>query len=109
MISKYRPNHRRDHLEVLHDILELCEIPRTKTSILHSSNTCFTLLESYLLKLQKSNLLELEPETKKYFTTQEGEKFIAGLLYLKSLLQSEEHRVKNGKYILRNNNLIEDA
>ena len=100
---------RRNHIEILSDILELCKTPQTKTNILHSTNTSFALLESYLLKLQMSSLLGLESETKRYFTTEEGQKFIEAWLYLKSMLYPDEFPMlmKNKKCIIRNNNLIE--
>jgi len=47
-------------------------MPQAKTYILRKTNTNFKLLESYLLQLQTSGLLEMQPETKRYFTTKEG-------------------------------------
>jgi predicted transcriptional regulator len=77
---------RRNHLQVLSDILELCKMPQAKTYILRSTNTNFKLLEMYLLQLQTSYLLEMQPETKKYFTTKEGQKFIQVWINLKTML-----------------------
>ena len=99
---------RRNHLQVLSDILELCKMPQAKTYILRSTNTNFKLLESYLLQLQAPYLLELQPETKKYFTTKAGEKFIETWIELKTILNPQEFPflTKNKKYTKPNNQFI---
>lgn len=85
---------RRNHLQVLSDILELCvRRPQAKTYILRNTNTSFKLLEQYLLQLQASNLLELEFETKKYYTTQKGGKFIDMWATLRRMLYPQELNV----------------
>ena len=95
---------RRNHLQVLYDILELCKMPQAKTNILHNTNTNFKLLESYLLQLQTSDLLELQPKTKKYLTTKEGQKFIEAWIKLKTMLYPQEIPVlsTNKKCTIRN-------
>lgn len=99
---------RRNHLQVLYDILELCKMPQAKTYILRNTNTSFKLLESYLLQLQTSDLLELQPKTKKYLTTKEGQKFIEAWIKLKTMLYPQEIPVltKNKKCTIHNNQFI---
>jgi predicted transcriptional regulator len=99
---------RRNHFQVLSDILEFCKLPQAKTCILRNSNTSFKLLELYLLQLQSSNLLELQPKTKKYLTTAEGQRFIDAWLYLKALLYPQERPslTKHEKCVVRKNQLI---
>ena len=99
---------RRNHLQVLYDILELCKMPQAKTYVLRNTNTSFKLLERYLLQLQTSNLLELQPETKRYITTKEGQKFIEAWINLKTMLYPQELPVlsKNKKCTVYNNQFI---
>ena len=56
-----------------------------------------------------SSLLGFESETKRYFTTEEGQKFIEAWTYLKSLLYPYDAPImmKNKTCIVRNRNLIE--
>jgi len=83
-------------------------MPQAKTYILRNTNTNFKLLESYLLQLQASYLLELQPETKRYFTTKEGQKFIETWINLKAILYPQEFPflTKNKKYTKHNNQFI---
>lgn len=81
---------RRNHLEVLSEILELCRLPQAKTCILRNTNTSFKLLECYLLQLQTSGLLELEAQTRRYNTTLQGQRFIETWVYLKAMLYPQE-------------------
>ena len=99
---------RRNHLQVLYDILELCKMPQAKTYILRNTNTSFKLLESYLLQLQTSDFLELQPKTKKYLTTKEGQKFIDAWIMLKTMLYPQEVPVlsRNKKCTIHNNHFI---
>ncbi len=61
-------------------------MPQAKTCILRSTNTSFKLLEMYLLQLQTSGLLELQEKTRKYTTTNEGQRFIETWVYLKTMV-----------------------
>ena len=97
---------RRNHLQVLSDILELCGTPQAKTCILRTTNTSFKLLENYLLQLQTSGLLELQGKPKRYMTTMDGQKFIDTWEYLKRMLYPESSpRIRNGKYTVQNRRL----
>ena len=86
---------RRNHLQLLTEILELCKMPQAKTSILRKINTNFKLLESYLLQLQTSYLLEIQPETRRYFTTGEGQEFIETWIKLKTILYPPRIPISN--------------
>ena len=99
---------RRNHLKVLSDILELCRTPHAKTYILHSTNTSFKLLKTYLLQLQTSCLLERLPQTKKYQTTDKGRRFVDLWLNLEAMLYPQELPIvmKNSKSAKRSGKLI---
>ena len=99
---------RRNQLQILSDILELCKMPQAKTYILRNTNTNFKLLESYLLQLQTSYLLETQRETQKYFTTKEGQEFIETWIKLKTILYPQKFPflTKNKKCFKRNNQFI---
>jgi predicted transcriptional regulator len=84
---------RRNHYQVLVDILELCEVPQAKTCVLRKTNTTFKLLENYLLQLQSAGLLEAKEETKKYSTTKEGHKFIRAWFNLNSLINPNQPNI----------------
>jgi predicted transcriptional regulator len=96
---------RRNHLQVLSDILELCKMPQAKTYILRKTNTNFKLLESYLIQLQTSYLLEMQPETQRSFTTKEGQEFIEAWIKLKTILYPQEFPFfTNNKKCTKHNN-----
>ncbi len=78
---------RRDHLQILIDILELCETPNAKTQILHSVNTNFKLLETYLLQLHDAQLIEKNITTQKYSATKKGLKFIKDWKALQTMIK----------------------
>ena len=95
---------RRNHLQVLSDILELCRTPQAKTCILRNTNTSFKLLEMYLLQLQTSGMLELQAKPKRYSTTSEGQKFVETWVNLRAMLYPEKGpRVQNGKFTFLSN------
>lgn len=97
---------RRNHLQVLSDILELCRTPQAKTCILRNTNTSFKLLETYLLQLQTSGLIELQAKIRRYATTSEGQRFVDTWAYLKAMLYPEElPRTKGKNFTLYSNNL----
>ena len=88
---------RRNHYQVLVDILELCEEPQAKTCVLRKTNTTFKLLESYLLQLQSAGLLEEKSGPKKYVTTKEGHKFIRAWFNFNSLINPNRPNISNNK------------
>ena len=95
---------RRNHLQVLSEILELCETPRAKTYVLRESNTSFKLLEAYLLKLQTSGLIELQPQTRRYITTEEGQRFIESWINITAMLEPQEQIISTKSKRYRSGN-----
>jgi len=83
-------------------------MPQVKTAILRNTNTNFKLLESYLLQLQTSYLLEMQPETKRYSTTKEGQKYITAWIKIKTMLYPQQAPIitKTGKSTKHNGPLI---
>ena len=73
----------------------LCRVPQAKTYVLRNTNTTFKLLENYLLQLQLACLIDIEPVTKKYLTTKEGQKFIQAWIHINSMIYPQEAFVVN--------------
>ncbi|MGD6850936.1 MAG: winged helix-turn-helix domain-containing protein [Candidatus Bathyarchaeia archaeon] len=104
---------RRNHLQVLYDILQLCvKEPQAKTYILRNTNTSFKLLELYLLQLQASNLLLYQYKERKYSTTDEGRLFIEMWQKIRRLLNPQEpaypiskNKLLNPPLVMREHNL----
>ena len=95
---------RRSHEQILADVLKLCKTPKSKTHVLHNSNTNFKLLQSYLYQLQTAQLLEILPEKAMYATTKKGAKYLKTwkqLLYLMSPPQLYPPFAQRIKYIER--------
>jgi len=84
---------RRNHLQILSDILSFCKTPQPKTHILYRSNTNSKLLENYLTQLQVSRLLELSQETKRYITTPKGTEFVETWLKLQEMINPQKNLV----------------
>jgi predicted transcriptional regulator len=99
---------RRDHLQILVEILELCKAPNPKTQILHNVNTNFRLLESYLLQLKAAQLIEKDPTTNKYTTTRKGLKFNKNWKALRAMMEPRQIAltVKTRKYVVNHKKLI---
>jgi predicted transcriptional regulator len=90
------------------EILELCKAPNPKTQILHSVNTNFKLLESYLLQLKAAQLIEKNLITNKYLTTKKGLKFNKNWKALQTMMEPRQMAltVKTRKRIVNNKELI---
>jgi predicted transcriptional regulator len=78
---------RRNGLQILADILELCEIPQPKTRILRDTNTNFKLLEEYLVKLQAAGLIVKRRGI--YLTTAKGKDFVHSWVGLQDMLRHD--------------------
>ena len=89
---------RRNHYQILADILELCEKPQAKTCILRTTNTTYKLLENYLLQLQQAGLVQRKSETKKYLTTKDGQKFIDAWVNLNAMIYPNRPNIPNKKF-----------
>ncbi len=66
---------KRNSLEVIAEILSLCEQPQTKTRVMYKTNLSWQMLKKYLSQLQSTGLLETHRNSTNYATTQKGLKF----------------------------------
>jgi predicted transcriptional regulator len=69
-------NSKRDRLQILADILNLCRKPQVKTRVMYKTNVSYRLLQDCLLQLQKKRLLEAHHSMEKYSTTEKGLEFL---------------------------------
>jgi predicted transcriptional regulator len=76
---------KRDRVEIVAEILELCLDPKTKTHVMYGTNLSWKMLQHYLSQLQSKKLLELQ-SGKKYITTKRGQEFLIKWKELKALL-----------------------
>jgi predicted transcriptional regulator len=99
---------RRDHLQILEDILELCKTPTPKTQILHTVNTNFKLLEAYLLQLKAAELIEKNTTSCKYSTTKKGLIFIKHWKVLQTIMKPKQiaSTVQTKKQVVNNKQII---
>jgi predicted transcriptional regulator len=77
---------KRDRLEIMADILDLCSKPTTKTQVMYGTNLSWKMLQYYLSQLQSLNLLEADGNSTKYVTTKKGQKFVEKWRKLQELL-----------------------
>jgi len=78
---------RRDYVQIIAEILELCRKPTAKTQITHKTNTSYLGVQKFIERLQKLGLLRLGIDNKKYVTTEKGQKFIIKYAGLQELLK----------------------
>ena len=76
---------KRDRVEIMAEILDLCLDPKTKTHVMYGTNLSWKMLQHYLSHLQSKKLLELHPG-KKYITSKRGQEFLIKWKELKTLL-----------------------
>jgi predicted transcriptional regulator len=81
---------RRNHLQILADILSFCKTPQPKTRILYRTNTNSKLLDNYLMQLRISSLLETAPNVKKYSTTEKGTEFLETWTKLQEMMEPQK-------------------
>ncbi|MGQ9459648.1 MAG: winged helix-turn-helix domain-containing protein [Candidatus Bathyarchaeaceae archaeon] len=67
---------KRTNLEIIAEILSLCDQPRTKTYVMYRTNLSWRMVQKYLSQLQSRGLLEVHHSLTKYRTTQKGFKFV---------------------------------
>ncbi len=79
---------RRDSVDILADMLELCRKPCLKTSIMYKTNISYTLFRTYLKRLRALKMLELNPNAKQYLITEKGLEFLRRYFALRELLKS---------------------
>jgi predicted transcriptional regulator len=79
---------KRDHVEIIAEILELCTKPTVKTQIIYKLNLSYDKAQKCINQLLKLELLKLEEDHKKYVTTEKGLEFIGKYEKLQELLRS---------------------
>ena len=77
---------KRDRVEIMAEILDLCSEPNTKTHVMYGTNLSWKMLQHYLSELQSRELLEVHGKSKKYVTTKKGLEFVEKWKELKELL-----------------------
>ncbi len=77
---------KRDSLEIIAEILSVCEQPQTKTRVMYRTNLSWQMLQKYLSQLQSSGLLEVHHSLTKYVTAPKGLKFVKKWRELAELL-----------------------
>ena len=80
-------NTKRNQVEILAEILELCREPTAKTHIMYKTNTSYPTMQKFLMQLQKLELLGLVDDAPKYMTTEKGREFIGRYSALQDLLK----------------------
>ena len=77
---------KRDRLEIMAAILDLCSQPRTKTRVMYGTNLSWKMLQQYLAHMQTQGLLEAHNESTKYVTTDRGQNFLEKWKELQELI-----------------------
>ena len=77
---------KRDRLEIIAAILDLCSKPRSKTRVMYGTNLSWKMLQQYLAHMQTQGLLEAYNESTKYVTTNRGQDFLEKWKELQELI-----------------------
>jgi predicted transcriptional regulator len=77
---------KRDRIEIMAEILDLCSEPRTKTHVMYGTNLSWKMLQHYLSELQTLELLEVHNDSTKYVATMRGREFLEKWRELQQLL-----------------------
>jgi predicted transcriptional regulator len=77
---------RRNRLEIMVEILDLCRSPRNKTRIMYQANLSWKLVQEYLSELKSRSLLEIHNSPFRYATTEKGLRFVERWKNLDSML-----------------------
>ncbi len=77
---------KRDRVEIMADILDLCSEPKTKTHVMYGTNLSWKMLQHYLFELQSRKFLEVHGKSKKFETTKKGLEFVEKWKELRELL-----------------------
>lgn len=81
---------KRNRLEVLTEILQVCKSPQTKTRILHKANLSYVTLQDCLAELQELSFVEVLPNLNRYLITEKGKHFLGKWMQLQGLLTPKE-------------------
>ncbi|MCW4017512.1 MAG: winged helix-turn-helix domain-containing protein [Candidatus Bathyarchaeota archaeon] len=84
---------KRNRLQVLTEILQVCRLPQTKSRIMHKANLSHGVLQDCLFQLQELSFIELfsdSPDLTQYMTTERGRVFLGKWSQLQELLTPKE-------------------
>ena len=77
---------KRDRLEIIAAILDLCSKPRSKTQVMYGTNLSWQMLQQYLGHMQSQGLLEVKDDSTKFITTVRGQNFLEKWKELQDLM-----------------------
>lgn len=77
---------KRDRLEIIAAILDLCLKPRSKTRVMYGTNLSWKMLQQYLSHIESQGLLEFNNKSTKYVTTSRGRSFLEKWKELQELM-----------------------
>ena len=77
---------KRNSLEIIAEILSVCEQPQNKTRVMYRTSLSWQMLNKYLSQLQSARLLEIHHRLTKYVTTPKGLEFLRKWRELAELL-----------------------
>lgn len=77
---------RRGRLDITAEILQYCEQPKTKTSIMYNTNLNYAQLKRHMNTLTTTKLLA--KKTNKYIITEKGHEFLDLFIRLNSLVDN---------------------
>ncbi len=86
MVSYVIAMGKRDRLEIIAAILDLCLKPRSKTRVMYGTNLSWKMLQQYLSQMQSQGLLEVSNNSTKYVTTNRGHDFLEKWKELQELM-----------------------
>jgi len=84
---------RRNHMQILAEILAICKTPQPKTRILYRSNTNSKLLESYLQQLREAMLLEFFRANRRYLISAKGAEYLTMWSKLQQIIYPQQNVV----------------
>jgi predicted transcriptional regulator len=77
---------KRDRIEIIAEILDLCSAPKTKTHVMYGTNLSWKMLQHYLAELQSLGLLQVKEKSSRYISSKRGLEFVEKWKELKELL-----------------------
>lgn len=79
---------KRNQVEIIVAILELCRKPKVKTQVIYKTNMSFRGVQKFIKRLLELDLLRFGEADGKYVTTEKGLEFIWKYEELEELLKS---------------------
>jgi predicted transcriptional regulator len=86
---------KRIQLEIMAEILNLCNKPQTKTRIMYTTNLSYRTLQSYLSQLESLALLNIHHSETKYQTTEKGRELLEKWSELKRILLPQKKSTRS--------------